>query len=217
MTKSIDMKKMSVFKNIPVGTRAIATLFSGLVSENRKVANLEKEGAIIRLKKGLYVVNPEESGILLSMELIANHLYSPSYVSMLSALRYHGLIPERVEIVQSMTTHLTKEFTNALGRFEYHHCDKDYYHIGVEIVQSGDVNFMIAKPEKALCDYISYMPNLNLRFFKETYTFLEEDLRFDMDRLVDMDLTVFNECAEKGKKKHIFKNIIKIIENERNI
>ena len=38
----------------------------------------------------------EITGKILSTELIANHLYAPSYVSMSSALRYYGLIPETV-------------------------------------------------------------------------------------------------------------------------
>lgn len=58
--------------------------------------NLEAAGKIIRLKKGLYVVDPKVSRIALSTEIIANHLYAPSYVSMQTALRYYGLIPEAV-------------------------------------------------------------------------------------------------------------------------
>ena len=55
--------------------------------------SLEQKNYVIRLKRGLYVVSPEVSRVPLSLELIANHLYAPSYVSMSSALRYYGLIP----------------------------------------------------------------------------------------------------------------------------
>ena len=68
--------------NIPVGTSALASLFSDLKAGNQKVRNLEMSGKIIRLKRGLYVVDPKISRIPLSTELIANHLYAPSYVSM---------------------------------------------------------------------------------------------------------------------------------------
>ena len=54
---------------------------------------LEMADEIIRLKRNLYVVNPEETGVKLSMGLMANHLLAPSYVSMSTALRYYGLIP----------------------------------------------------------------------------------------------------------------------------
>ena len=79
--------------NIPVSTQTVASLFPDLEAGNQKVRNLEAAGLIIRLKKGLYVVDPKVSHIVLSTELIANHLYSPSYVSMQTALRYYGLIP----------------------------------------------------------------------------------------------------------------------------
>ena len=82
--------------SIPITTSVIESLYPELKSPDKKVAWLEKNGYIIRLKRGLYVVNPEHSGKMLSSELIANHLYAPSYISMSTALRYYGLIPEEV-------------------------------------------------------------------------------------------------------------------------
>ena len=82
--------------NIPVSTSAIASLFTNIEAGNQKVRSLEAAHKIIRLKKGLYVVAPNVSRVALSTELIANHLYAPSYVSMQTALRYYGLIPEAV-------------------------------------------------------------------------------------------------------------------------
>ena len=79
---------------IPITTSIIESLYPELKSTDKKVIWLEKNGYIIRLKRGLYVVNPEHSGKTLSNELIANHLYAPSYISMSTALRYYGLIPE---------------------------------------------------------------------------------------------------------------------------
>ena len=98
------MNELAVLKNIPVNTAAVASLYPNVKSANRKVANLEKTGRIIRLKRGLYVVSPEESGLLLSLNLIGNILYGPSYVSMLTALREYGLIPERVDVVLYLCT-----------------------------------------------------------------------------------------------------------------
>jgi predicted transcriptional regulator of viral defense system len=66
--------------------------------KTHKIANLEQTGKIIRLKRGMYVVSPKVTRQLLSVELIANHIYGPSYVSMESALRYYGLIPEQVYV-----------------------------------------------------------------------------------------------------------------------
>ena len=206
------MNELDVFKNIPVQTSAIASLYPNISSVNRKVANLEKEGRIIRLKRGLYVVNPNESGKLLSLGLIGNVLYGPSYVSMLTALREYGLIPERVEVIESMTTHLTVSFENSVGRFEYHHCAKDYYSIGITQREEEGITYLIATPEKALCDYIVCTPRLPLRFIKDAYIFLEEDLRLDMDAFMQMNVDVFRQCAAVSKKQQAINNLIKILE-----
>ena len=206
------MNELDVFKNIPVQTSAIASLYPNITSVNRKVANLEKEGRIIRLKRGMYVVNPNESGKLLSLGLIGNVLYGPSYVSMLTALREYGLIPERVEVIESMTTHLTVSFENPVGRFEYHHCAKDYYSIGITQREEEGITYLIATPEKALCDYIVCTPRLPLRFIKDTYIFLEEDLRLDMDAFMEMNVDIFRQCAAVSKKQQAINNLIKILE-----
>ena len=206
------MNELSVFKNIPVNTAAIASIYPDVKSANRKVAGLEKTGRIIRLKRGLYVVSPQESGILLSLNLIGNMLYGPSYVSMLTALREYGLIPERVDVVQSMTTHLTVSFENKAGRFEYQHCAKDYYPSGITQRQEEGVTYLIATPEKALCDYIISTPRLPLRFLKDTCVFLEEDLRLDMDAFMEMDVNIFKQCAAVSKKQQAINNLIKILE-----
>lgn len=211
LLKGTIMNELAVLKNIPVNTAAIASLYSDVKSANRKVANLEKAGRIIRLKRGLYVVSPKESGILLSLNLIGNVIYGPSYVSMLSALREYGLIPERVDVVESMTTHLTVSFHNDAGRFEYHHCAKDYYSIGITQREEEGVTYLIATPEKALCDYIVTTPRLPLRFLTDTYVFLEEDLRLDMDAFMDMNVNIFRQCAAVGKKQQAINNLIKIL------
>ena len=206
------MNELAIFKNIPVQTAAIASLYPNMKSANRKVANLEKANRIIRLKRGLYVVSPQESGVLLSPGLIGNLLYGPSYVSMITALREYGLTPERVEVVESMTTHLTVSFENAVGRFEYHHCAKNYYPIGITQRTEEGVTYLIATPEKALCDYIITTPRLPLRFLKDTYSFLEEDLRLDMDAFAEMNVEIFKQCAAVSKKRQAIMNLVKLLE-----
>ena len=71
---------------------------------------------------------------------------------------------------------------------------------------------MIATPEKALCDYIITTPRLPLRFIKDTYMFLEEDLRLNMDAFKEMDVDLFRQCAAVSKKQQAINNLIKILE-----
>ena len=201
------------FGNTPMDYSMVASLFPNHKCKHNKVSALEKKGDIIRLKQGLYVSHPENSGQLLSMELMANHIYGPSYVSLHYALRYYGLIPERVYTVSSMTTKHSRVFYTPLARYEYVHVDENVFPIGIkeETLENG-VSFMIATPEKALCDLISNIPYLNLRYKKELMIWLEEDMRFDMDELFHFDTKILREYAEVGAKKNMINQLIKIIE-----
>ena len=73
---------------------------------------------------------------------------------------------------------------------------------------------MIATPEKALCDLIANTHHVNLRYIKEARTFLEEDLRLDMDGFAKINPTIFKEYAAVGKKGDSIRTIIKLLENE---
>lgn len=197
---------------IPVGYPVLESLLTGYASPRHKIADLEKAGKLIRLKRGLYVLSPMVSGKLLSTELIANHIYGPSYVSMETALRYYGLIPENVYWVRSMTVKRSRLFENSIARFDYVSCNDEYYPIGIRQEQKEGYTFMIASPEKALCDLISYTPKLRLRSAKALQLYLEEDLRFDMDTFYDMNVEIFRQCLKFSKKKTDLTNIIKLIE-----
>jgi len=197
--------------NIPVSTSALASLFSELRAGNQKVRNLEMAGKIIRLKKGLYVVNPTVSRIPLSTELIANHLYAPSYVSMQTALRYYGLIPEAVYTTQSMTIKHTRSFDTPLGRFEYQMITREAFTVGITYINKQNYSFLIATPEKALCDLIASSPKVNLRYQKDVEIYLEDDIRIDIEELKKMDLTIFENYAQVGKKAQSIKTLIKYL------
>ena len=110
----------------PINYGVLESMLGSYSSPRHKIAALEKSNKIIRLKKGLYVTAPNVSGKILSTELIANHLYGPSYVSMETALRFYGLIPENVHIVKSMTLKHSRNFKNAVAQFQYICCSAEY-------------------------------------------------------------------------------------------
>lgn len=197
--------------NIPVGTSALASLFSDLKAGNQKVRNLEMSGKIIRLKRGLYVVDPKISRIPLSTELIANHLYAPSYVSMQTALRYYGLIPEAVYATQSMTMKHSRNFDTPLGRFEYQMITREAFSVGITYINKQNHSFLIATPEKALCDLIANSPKVNLRYLKDVETYLEEDMRMDIEILKKMEIAIFENYALVGKKAPSIRTLIKYL------
>lgn len=194
--------------NIPVSTAAISSLFSEMKAGNQKVRNLELAGKVIRLKQGLYVVDPTISRVALSTELIANHIYAPSYVSMSSALRYYGLIPETVYTTQSMTIKHSRSFDTPIGRFDYTFMNRDAFHIGVTSINKQSYAFLMATPEKALCDLIANSPKVNLRYLKEVEPYLEEDIRLSIEDFRNMDISIFERYAKVGKKSKSIQTLI---------
>ena len=205
-----DLEQLGI---IPVDYSVLSSLFSDYRSPRNKIANLEKAGKIIRLKRGMYVVSPDVSKQLLSIELIANHMYGPSYVSLESALRYYGLIPEQVFTTRSITTNRSKKFENSIGNFEYITVNHSYYPLGVrQQTEENKYTFLIATPEKALCDMIISTPQLQIQSEKALITYLEEDLRFDMSSLDEMDTDIIKGCIETGKKTMILKILLKLLE-----
>lgn len=204
--------------NTPLTFAEVASLFPDIKSKHDKICALEKKGDIIRLKRGLYVAHPDITGQQHSEFLIANHLYGPSYISLQSALRFYGLIPEAVFTICSMTTKRSWISHNSLAWFEYVHIDEKAFSIGIreETLENG-TSFLIATPEKALCDLISDISHLNLRYRNEILVWLEEDIRFDMDELVRFDTSIMMEYAKVGKKKNMILQLIKIIESLKSI
>lgn len=197
--------------NIPVTASVLESLFPLIKGGSQKVRSLENRKQIIRLKRGLYVCSPEATGKMLSTELIANHLYAPSYVSMSSALRYYGLIPEAVYTKQSMTLKHSRYFDTPLGRFEYTHIAKKAFSVGLTSITKDGYAFVIATPEKALCDLIANSPQVNLRYMKDAEIYLEEDIRMEMEDFRRMNAGIFEEYISVGRKASSIQTLLKLL------
>jgi predicted transcriptional regulator of viral defense system len=195
------MERLKSLGIIPVNADVLYSLYS-VSDPDKKLSELERKGAIIRVKRDLYVVSSKIHQQEISNELVANHLYRPSYISLESALSYYGLIPERVYSMRSVCTKLHKRYETPLGHFEYIKAPENYFSIGIkqEIINNA-YSFLIATPEKALCDLIVATPNLRLQSVKAMQTYLEEDLRIDFSILQNIDTEIIRQCIETGKKK----------------
>lgn len=199
----------------PFSSAILDGLLADFRSQNDKASCMVKEGDLVRIKRGLYCVSPNITGQLLSNELIANHLYGPSYVSLERALAYHNLIPERVELTQSIVMKRAKRFRTPLGLFTYVTVPADYYPVGInqERLSTGQ-RFLIASPEKALCDLIMLRPKLRIVSEKSMSSFLKEHMRVDLQEIVDPDLSILDHCVETGRKSTELRCLRKVIENE---
>jgi predicted transcriptional regulator of viral defense system len=200
------------FGIIPFDTATLTGLLNDYKSPKDKISSLEQSDFLIRLKRGLFVVSPKLFNQRLSKELIANHLYGPSYVSFQPALSFYKLIPERVHIVSSMTIKRSRNFSTPLGNFDYIGVSKEYYAIGIrqEIV-NNEYAFLIATPEKALCDLIVQTAGLRLQSEKAMRIYLEEDMRIDLSVIEHYNVDIIKECVAVSKKKRELTLLYKLL------
>jgi len=156
---------------------ALMSALSGYANPRSKVTSLLRKGVIVRVKKGLYVFGDELRRRPYSRELLANLIYGPSYVSLDYALFHHGLIPERVTAVTSVTTKREKRFETPIGIFIYRRTPKTSFHLGMERVEQDDFSFLIASPERALADKLRDDRGFTAQNQKEMAAYLFEGLR----------------------------------------
>ena len=208
------MERLRKIGVIPINKDILYSLYGDLKRPDEKVSELERKGLIIRVKRDLYVVSPKVHHREISSELVANHLYRPSYISFESALSYYGLIPERVYPMRSVCMKLHKQFDTQLGRFEYIKMPERYFPIGIsqEIINNS-YSFLVATPEKALCDKIIASQNLRKQSVKAMCEYLEEDLRFDMQALTSFNVAVIRDCLEFGRKKTELTQLLKLLQH----
>jgi predicted transcriptional regulator of viral defense system len=110
-----------------------------------------KRGVLHELKRGFYAFSEPYLTRPLNPLQLAQALYAPSYVSELWALSWYGIIPEKVTLITSVTTRVTRTFKNILGEYRYRTIDRRFFHSWqTEEILSEKVR--IATPEKALLD-----------------------------------------------------------------
>lgn len=156
-----------------------------------KINAMVKKGELLRLKRGVYAFSENYRDHPLNIIAIANMIHKPSYVSYEYALSYHGLIPERVYEITSATTYRCENYITELGRFSYTKIPLKAYPIGLEWkFNDKDGGYMIATPEKALCDKIYSDKRIAGLKRNEIQEYLEEDLRIDWQDVKNLDSTL---------------------------
>jgi predicted transcriptional regulator of viral defense system len=168
-----------------------------------KITKLLRQKAIIRVKKGIYVFGPKHARNPFSRELLANMIYGPSCISLDFALHYHGLIPERVEAITSVTTGRGHRFITPVGLFIYRQILPGAFPVGIDQVQlEGGRSFLIAVPEKALADKIQDDRGTGIRNQEDMQRYLMESLRIDAESLKKLRTETLSILAERyGSRK----------------
>ena len=152
-----------------------------------RITRLLAGGVIVRVKKGLYCFGEPFRREPLSREYLANLIYGPSYVSLEYALSHHGLIPERVETVTSVTTRRSRDFDTPFGTFSYRMLSGPRYAVGAILKTAGKASFLVASPEKALADKVWTDKRFNGLRLSDYNAYLSDDLRIDREALSRFD------------------------------
>ncbi len=156
MVKLVNQTKFAAKikgKRIPIFTvREVQQLFG--LSKGTAVKLLHrytKNGFTVRLKRGLYAFPDALPPDL----FIANKLYEPSYISLQFALSYHGVIPETVYEITSVTTKATRRFEVGGKIYTYRRIKRQSF-TGYQTERQAGISFLIAEPEKAFVDLLYF-------------------------------------------------------------
>ncbi len=173
-----------------------------------QLARWVKAGMIYRLRRGLYTLAPPYRHIVPHPFLVANQMVQPSYVSLQTALAYHGLIPETVYAITNITTRRPGQWETVLGRFTFRHVRQSFffgYHL--EEVMPGQHAF-VASPEKALLDLVYLQPR------GDTPAYLEGLRLHDLERLDPERLQSMAKRAGAAKLQRAAEGILALQKRE---
>jgi hypothetical protein len=112
-------------------------------------------GEVLHLRRGLYCLADRFLRQKLNPFTIAQRIYGPSYISLESALSFHGWIPEAVYGVTSVSLERSREFDTPLGHFSFTRVPQVTLFVEVQRLDAeGGGHFFMASPAKALADYV---------------------------------------------------------------
>jgi len=180
-----------------VFTREQAALWSGRCGASldallkRAVARRE----VWRLRKGLYCLSDRYVQARVNPLELAQRLHGPSYVSLESALSYHGWIPEAVQAVTSVAAGRSRTFHTPVGLFSFTCVPQRRFLAGVRRVSFEEGGaFFLATPLKALADHVYVQ-----RYDWQGTAPVVESLRVEDESLAELTGALFDEVMSAYK------------------
>lgn len=167
--KFIDLKLK--FKDHQIlDTRNIINVFGAF--DRRRFFEWQQKRYIKKITSNFYIFADLQIDDTV-LKVIANKIYSPSYIGLESAMSYYRFIPEAVYQITSITTRKTKLFKTSLANFSYRTIKESIFW-GYNLKYDNHGGYFISDPEKTIIDYFylnSYQSDINsineLRLNKE--------------------------------------------------
>lgn len=187
----------------PVFTSAL--LLAGDVSPagiHLQLSRWARAGKIIQVRRGVYVLADPYRKVSAHPFLLANKIKKGSYVSLQSALAYHGLIPEYVPVITSVTTGRPETVTSVAGTFTFKHVRKSLF-TGYRRIEVAPRQFaMVATPEKGLLDLVYLTPRGDRREYLS-------ELR--LQHLDQLDMETLRKAAQETGSAKLMRAVKRIV------
>lgn len=122
------------------------------------LARLAAARLVVRLRRGLWAFPDRVDALSLAGRLTAP---LPAYVSLQSALFFHGMISQVPRVTYAVSLARTRRFTTPMGTVSIHHVAPGFF-FGFE--EAGRQGTLVASPEKALVDFLYLAPARSMLF-----------------------------------------------------
>lgn len=157
-------------------------------SPKAKITRMINSKKIIQIKRGIFIDADDDT---YSLNSLSSVIYGPSYISFQSAMSFYGIIPERVKAITcaSYNKNKNKEFHTPIGDFYYFYIPPKVFPYDTTIMEENGQNFIIASPEKAICDSLYKVRNITTE--GDLVRLLIEDWRIDLDVLKSLNRKSF--------------------------
>ena len=167
-------------------------------SPKSKITRMINSNEIIQIKRGIFVDADDDT---YSLKSLSSVIYGPSYISFQSAMSFYGLIPERVTTFTcaSYNKNKDKKFHTPVGDFYYFYIPSKVFPYDTTIMEENGQNFIIASPEKAICDSLYKIRNIKTE--PDLIKLLIEDWRIDFDVLKNLNRKSFQFLLPLYEKK----------------
>jgi predicted transcriptional regulator of viral defense system len=157
-----------------------------------------RTGRVIRIHKGWYTLREPYRRVRIDLHVIACTIKAGTYVSLESALEFHGVIPEYVPETTCVTTGRPVTVHTPFGRIRYRHIKDDGF-FGYSRHEAGVQHAHIATPEKALLDLLYLTPG------SEDAAYLSE-LR--LQNMEQFDLDEMRRMAERFRSPRLVRSAL---------
>lgn len=146
-----------------------------------QISRWVQSGGVTRIHKGWYTLNDPYRRVRLDAHVVASTIKAGSYVSLQSALAFHGMIPEDVVEMTCVTSGRPLFIDSPVGRFHFRHIKRDAF-FGYSRYEYGVQHAHIAEPEKALLDLMYLTPGSNTGEYLAELR-LQETEKLDLEKL----------------------------------